>query len=166
MVSDLRADWIYRFSDCPKTFIKKESLKKYQNRYYAKEIEVFNSKLASIVDGNVLSEEEKDIACHLAKVYNSAKGIKGRGKGLYSFFYGLSNPAAYSMNWPPPTAILWGYSGPPLSFNTQDTAYAHYHHYDAYADYSDASSVHGPMPVPYIYKEEHGQDLAFGDRLY
>ena len=73
---------------------------------------------------------------------------------------GFGNPAACIMNRPPPTAMLFRCGGlpGPLSLNTRDTAYAHYHHYDAYADHSDASSVYGAM--------EHGQDLAFGDRLY
>jgi hypothetical protein len=81
-------------------------------------------------------------------------------------FYDLSNPAACSMNSPQPTAMLFGYGGPPLSLNIRDTAYAHHHHHGAYADqFSDESSVHEPTPVLYTYNEEHGQELAFADRL-
>ena len=76
-------------------------------------------------------------------------------------FYGLSNPAACIMNRPPPSAMLFGCGGLPLSLNTRDTTYAHYHS-DGYAD----QSVQGPTPVLYVYKEEHEQELAFGDRLY
>jgi hypothetical protein len=85
----------------------------------------------------------------------------------HSSFYGLSNPATCSMNRPPPTAMLSGYVGPPLSLNTRDTAYAHHRHHGAYADQlSDASSVRELTPVLYICKEEHGQELAFGDRMF
>ncbi|KAK4134589.1 hypothetical protein BT67DRAFT_441753 [Trichocladium antarcticum] len=67
---------------------------------------------------------------------------------------------------PPPTAMLFGCAGPALPFNTRDTAYAYNYHHDAYADQlSDASSLYGPTPVLYV-KDEHGQELAFKDRLY
>ncbi|KAK4095784.1 hypothetical protein N658DRAFT_94956 [Parathielavia hyrcaniae] len=71
--------------------------------------------------------------------------------------YGLSNPAACSMDWLPPTAMVFGYGGPPLSLNISNSASAHNHHHGAYADqFSDASSVHEPTPVLYTYNEEHG----------
>ena len=75
----------------------------------------------------------------------------------YFSFSGFGNPAA---------CIIFGYSGMPLSLNTRIAPYAHHYQYDAYADHSDASSVHGPMPVPHVYKEERRQDLAFRDGLY
>jgi hypothetical protein len=62
--------------------------------------------------------------------------------------------------------MFFGCGGLPLSFNPRDTAYAHNYHHDAYADrLSDASSLYGPTPVRYVM-DEHGQELAFGDRLY
>jgi hypothetical protein len=68
-------------------------------------------------------------------------------------FYGLSNPAAYSMARPSANMIFGG----PLTINTRD-AYGH----GAYGmldpdQLSDASSVHGSTPV---------MELTFGERLY
>jgi hypothetical protein len=54
----------------------------HQNNYHRDAIEAFNAKLAAIVDKNMISEEDKEMARYIADVHNLAnKGIKGRGKG-------------------------------------------------------------------------------------
>ncbi|KAK3903208.1 hypothetical protein C8A05DRAFT_14816, partial [Staphylotrichum tortipilum] len=69
-----------------------------------------------------------------------------------SSFSDFNNPAGYRMNRPPPTAIVFGYGGPPLSLNTRDT-YS-YHH----GTYTDQLSVYGPTSVLHVYKEEQEQE--------
>lgn len=59
-------------------------------------------------------------------------------------YYGFSHPAAYSMSRPGMVDMHVGYHG---MFDT-DVA-------------SVSSSVSGPM-----YEEDHGRDLAFGERMY
>jgi len=74
-------------------------------------------------------------------------------------YYGLSNPAAYSMSRPP--NMLFG----PLSINTREP-YGHGGYGMDSDQLSDASSVHGSTPVMHGYEDEHGRELAFGERLY
>lgn len=77
-------------------------------------------------------------------------------------YYGLSNPAAYSMSRPPSNMLF----GANMGMNTRDT-YGHggYSMLDS-DQISDVSSVHGSTPVMHVYDEEHGRELAFGERLY
>ncbi|SPQ21086.1 cde855a6-0318-4496-a2f5-645bfa3dfa69 [Thermothielavioides terrestris] len=81
-------------------------------------------------------------------------------------FYGLSNPAAYSMSRPSvSSAMLFGVG---LGINTRDVVHGH----GAYGmldsdQISEASSVHSPPPVMHhVYDDEHARELAFGERLY
>jgi hypothetical protein len=73
-------------------------------------------------------------------------------------YYGLSNPAAYSMSRQP--NMLFG----PLSINTREP-YGHGGYGMDSDQLSDASSV-GSTPVMNPYEDEHGRDLTFGERLY
>jgi hypothetical protein len=74
-------------------------------------------------------------------------------------YYGVSNPAAYSMSRPP--NMLFG----SLSINTREP-YGHGGYGMDSDQLSDASSVHGSTPVMHTYEDEHGRELAFGERLY
>ena len=74
-------------------------------------------------------------------------------------YYGVSNPAAYSMSRPP--NMLFG----SLSINTREP-YGHAGYGMDSDQLSDASSVHGSTPVMHTYEDEHGRELTFGERLY
>ncbi|KAL2196243.1 C2H2 transcription factor [Corynascus similis CBS 632.67] len=74
-------------------------------------------------------------------------------------YYGLSNPAAYSMSRSP--NMVFG----PLSINTRDP-YGHGVYGMDSDQLSDASSAHGSPHVMHAYEDEHGRELAFGERIY
>ncbi|AEO56910.1 C2H2 transcription factor [Thermothelomyces thermophilus ATCC 42464] len=74
-------------------------------------------------------------------------------------YYGLSNPAAYSMSRHP--SMLFG----PLSINTREP-YGHGVYGMDSDQLSDASSAHSSPAVMHPFEDEHGRELAFGERLY
>jgi len=53
----------------------------HQNRYHVATIRALTTKFASIKDGNIVRDSEKELWEYFANLYkNSNKGIKGRGK--------------------------------------------------------------------------------------
>ncbi len=96
------------------------------------------------------------MARYLAEVHNLAnKGIKGRGKGRKVQRVVLLHPPPHlpQQSFPSPSPI-----GTPN------------HDHNTAPQLPPMTSFYGlvnwPAPVLYGYKEEHEEELAFGDRLY
>ncbi|KAH8758810.1 hypothetical protein BGZ57DRAFT_771046 [Hyaloscypha finlandica] len=73
--------YLCRLDDCGKKFTQRGNLKTHQNRYHVATIRALTTKFASIKDGNIVRDSEKELWEYFANLYkNSNKGIKGRGK--------------------------------------------------------------------------------------
>lgn len=152
------------------------------------------AKFASIKESDTVSKDDMELWEYFATLYkNSNKGIKGRGKhrkvgcivqpsptppsssllpqypipqphGLPQLhtpapmqhglpYHGLSHPAAYSM------------SRPSLMVNVGREPHSNYDMFDG-EDASVTSSVPTSTTTGPMYDEDHGRELAFGDRMY
>jgi len=166
----------------------------HQNKFHAETLKSLTNRFASIADFNTISKDERELWEYFATLYkNSNKGIKGRGKhrkvgcisqltpetspvtpttamhtqfpifshGLPQLhaphmgphpYQGLSHPAAYSMSRP---NILTNLN------REHQTGYEIFDPENASVGSDPSSSTSGPL-----YDEDHGRELAFGDRIY
>ncbi|KAK0636191.1 hypothetical protein B0T17DRAFT_587436 [Bombardia bombarda] len=188
--------FICKLDRCNKTFTQLGNLKFHQNKFHVQTLEALLNKFATAEDISTVSKDDREMREYFASLYkNSNKGIKGRGKhrkvqpaaqlspvtphhttapshfgfptlhGLPHVLHtphnllhghphqGLSHPASYSMSRP----HLMAHAG------TRDT-------HNTYEMFDTEESVVGsgtPSPASGpIYDEDHGRDLAFGDRMY
>jgi uncharacterized Zn-finger protein len=185
-----------RLDNCNKNFTQLGNLKSHQNKFHIETLKSLTAKFASISDLSNVSKADKELWEYFATLYkNSNKGIKGRGKHrkvgcitahsspqaspvsptstmAHQFpptlahalpqlqtphpthhglpYQGLSHPAAYSM------------SRPNMLVNLNREPHHGYDLYDA-EEVSNAPSSSSAGP---LYEDDHGRELAFGDRMY
>ncbi|KAK0652245.1 hypothetical protein B0T16DRAFT_426813 [Cercophora newfieldiana] len=182
-----------KLDNCHKSFTQLGNLKSHLNKFHIDTLKSLTSKFASCADLNSVSKADREMWEYFATLFkNSNKGIKGRGKhrkvGPITAHVSPQTPPVTptstmthqfpvtlahglpQLQTPHPTHHPLPYHGlshysisrPTILVNLNRDSHHSYELYDA-EEVSNApsSSTTGPL-----YDEDHGRELAFGDRMY